>query len=142
MPLKILYAAPQDDNSSSLHRRWALQRPGQTVVPFDSRRYDIDSRLVRAMRIRLLAGAERFREDEEAVFFSSPEECAAKIHRFLPDEPGRWRIAAAGRRRAEESGYSNDVQVRRILERIASIIRRPRPLDLPGGAVASESSTA
>ena len=39
---------------------------------------------------------ERFREDEEAVFFSTIEECAEKIQRWLPDEAGRARIAAAG----------------------------------------------
>jgi spore maturation protein CgeB len=64
---------------------------------------------------------ERFREDEEAVFFSSAEECAAKIRRYLPDEAARTRIAAAGYRRAVASGYSNDGQVGKILERVRNI---------------------
>jgi hypothetical protein len=64
---------------------------------------------------------ERFKEDVEAVFFSSAEECAAKVRRYLPDEAARARIAAAGQRRAEASGYSNDGQVGKILERVRNI---------------------
>ncbi len=41
---------------------------------------------------------QRFREDEEAVFFSTFDELAAKIRRYLPDEAARQRIAAAGNR--------------------------------------------
>ncbi len=40
---------------------------------------------------------QRFIEDEEAVFFSTIEECVEKIRRYLPDEAARSRIAAAGR---------------------------------------------
>jgi hypothetical protein len=65
--------------------------------------------------------AARFVEDEEAVFFSSVEECAEKIRRYLPDEAARTRIAAAGYRRAVGSGYSNDGQVEKILERVRNI---------------------
>ena len=43
--------------------------------------------------------AERFVEDEEAVFFGSFEELKAKIERYLPDEAARTRIAAAGHAR-------------------------------------------
>ena len=64
----------------------------------------------------------RFREDEEAVFFSDLEECAMKIRRYLPDEAARERIAAAGRARAERDGYSNDAQVGRIVERLRTIL--------------------
>lgn len=62
----------------------------------------------------------RFVEDEEAVFFSDMEECAAKIRRWLPDEAGRARVAAAGHARAVRDGYSNDAQVQRILARLAT----------------------
>jgi hypothetical protein len=62
--------------------------------------------------------AARFVEDEEAVFFSDFDECAAKIRRYLPDEAARSRIAAAGRERAVRSGYSNDAQMTKILERL------------------------
>jgi spore maturation protein CgeB len=67
----------------------------------------------------------KFREDEEAVFFTGFEECAEKIRRYLPDEAARARIAAAGRERAVRSGYGNDVQVARIVERLQAVRTRP-----------------
>jgi spore maturation protein CgeB len=63
----------------------------------------------------------RFREDEEAVFFTGFEECAEKIRRYLPDEAARERIAKAGRARAVRDGYSNDAQVGKIVERLQSV---------------------
>ncbi len=66
---------------------------------------------------------ERFVEDEEAVFFEGIEECAAKIRCYLPDEVARARIAAAGHARALRSGYSNDAQVSRILERLRPLMQ-------------------
>jgi len=65
--------------------------------------------------------AARFREDEEAVFFTGIDECAEKIHRYLQDEAARERIAAAGHARAIRDGYDNDTQVSRILARLAEI---------------------
>jgi spore maturation protein CgeB len=61
---------------------------------------------------------DRFRENEEAVFFTGFDELAAKIRRYLPDEKARKRIAAAGHARAERDGYHNDRQVGLIVERI------------------------
>lgn len=66
--------------------------------------------------------SQRFVEGEEAVFFSGYEELVAKIRRYLPDEPARRRIAAAGRVRAEQDGYHNDRQVGLVLERVAEMI--------------------
>jgi hypothetical protein len=65
---------------------------------------------------------QRFVEDEEAVFFSGIDECVEKIRRYLPDEAARDRIAAAGRERAERSGYHNDRQVGLIVERAREIL--------------------
>jgi len=67
-----------------------------------------------------------FREDEEAVFFSSFDECRAKIDRYLNDEPARARIAAAGRERAWSSGYDNDAVLRRLLTQAAERMTRRR----------------
>jgi spore maturation protein CgeB len=67
---------------------------------------------------------QRFREDEEAVFFSTIEECVEKIRRYLPDEAARTRIAAAGHARAVRDGYHNDRQVALIVERAAQIIQQ------------------
>src|SRR5215469_6325405 len=65
---------------------------------------------------------QRFREDEEAVFFSTFDELVQKIRRFLPDEAARTRIATAGQARALRDGYYNDCQVGLILERADQII--------------------
>jgi hypothetical protein len=70
--------------------------------------------------------SDRFREDEEAVFFSTIEECAEKIRRWLPDEAGRARIAAAGAARAMAGGYHNDGQVEAILGRMRMIVSQVR----------------
>jgi spore maturation protein CgeB len=67
---------------------------------------------------------QRFVENEEAVFFSTIEECVEKIRSYLPNEAARNRIAAAGRARAERSGYHNDRQVGLIVERAKEIVAR------------------
>ncbi|MEO6805876.1 MAG: glycosyltransferase [Edaphobacter sp.] len=67
---------------------------------------------------------QRFKEDEEAVFFSSFDELAEKIRRYLPDEAARTRIAKAGNLRAARDGYHNDRQVQLILERVQQIANR------------------
>ena len=61
---------------------------------------------------------EAFEEDREAVFYSSAEECAEKARWYLDHPAERERIAAAGRLRAERSGYSNDAQLARVLARL------------------------
>ncbi len=63
----------------------------------------------------------RFREDEEAVFFTGFEECAEKIRRYLPDVAARERIAHAGRERAVRDGYGNDAQVTKIIDRVRAV---------------------
>ena len=64
----------------------------------------------------------RFVEDEEAVFFAGPVECAAKIRRYLPDAAARERVAAAGRARAVRDGYSNDAQEQKVMARVIEIL--------------------
>ncbi len=66
----------------------------------------------------------RFAEDEEAVFFTGLEDCVEKIRRWLPDEAGRARVAAAGRARALRDGYSNDAQVGKIIERVRGMLAK------------------
>ena len=63
-----------------------------------------------------------FEEDREAVFFGSVEECAEKARYYLAHEQARKRIAAAGRLRAERSGYSNDAQLTKVLERLDGLV--------------------
>jgi spore maturation protein CgeB len=59
-----------------------------------------------------------FEEDKEAVFFSSVEECADKCRFYLQRPDLRESIARAGRNRAIRSGYDNDTQMARILNRL------------------------
>jgi hypothetical protein len=66
----------------------------------------------------------RFKEDEEAVFFTGYEELAQKIRRYLPDEAARTRIALAGHARAQRDGYYNDHQVGLIVQRAESILHK------------------
>src|SRR3984957_11621131 len=65
---------------------------------------------------------QRFKEDEEAVFFTGFDELVQKIRRYLPDEAARQRIAAAGNLRAARDGYYNDRQVQLILDRAQSLL--------------------
>lgn len=67
---------------------------------------------------------ERFVEGEEAAFFNGYDELVAQVRRYLPDEAARQRIALAGQHRAWRSGYDNDTQVRRILDRVAAMSGR------------------
>jgi spore maturation protein CgeB len=67
---------------------------------------------------------ERFRDGQEAVFFSSLAECEEKIRLYLWDEETRKEIAAAGRRRGELSGYHNDAQLQLILDKLDQLGRR------------------
>jgi spore maturation protein CgeB len=76
----------------------------------------------------------RFREDEEAVFFTGRAELEAKIRRYLPDEAGRVRIAAAGRERARRDGYHNDRQVGLIVERLRLLLAANMAAALPRNA--------
>jgi spore maturation protein CgeB len=65
---------------------------------------------------------QRFREDEEAVFFTGRAELKEKIRRYLPDEAARARIAAAGRERAVRDGYHNDRQVSLIVDSVRQVL--------------------
>ncbi|MDD3519262.1 MAG: glycosyltransferase [Chromatiales bacterium] len=62
-----------------------------------------------------------FREDEEAVFFSSREELVEKALwlKGHPDE--RARIAAAGMRRVQEDGHDVTGRMRQMLSRIEAL---------------------
>ena len=70
------------------------------------------------LAVRTKGQQEHFEEDREAVFFSSVEECADKA-RFYLDRPDlRDGIGRRARQRAVASGYDNDTQLARILDRL------------------------
>jgi spore maturation protein CgeB len=57
-----------------------------------------------------------FVEGEEAAYFDGTAELARSIMRWVRDDDGRRRIAAAGRARCLASGYAYDDRLRAILE--------------------------
>ena len=61
-----------------------------------------------------------FNAGTEADFFSSNEELLALCRKYLEDDGLREQIAKAGRRRTEESDYSNDGMIRDILIRVTT----------------------
>ena len=62
-----------------------------------------------------------YQENEEAVFWSTPEECAEICFALLADEKRRQRIAEAGRRRCMNSGYLNELFMRGILDALMDV---------------------
>jgi spore maturation protein CgeB len=61
---------------------------------------------------------ELYREDEEAVFWSSAEECAAKCLALLQDDDRREQIRLAGMRRVRENKVGNEDICRHILNAV------------------------
>ena len=64
----------------------------------------------------------KFKDGEEAVFFTDTADLIARINQYLPNEPARNRIAAAGCARALRDGYHNDAQMSAVLERVQQIL--------------------
>ena len=89
-----------------------------------------DQHTTRSMEIPSLGGilcAERtpehlalYQEDCEAVFWDTPQECAAKCIALLADAPRREAIAAAGRRRYLRNPWRNGAVVEAILNAAVS----------------------
>jgi hypothetical protein len=66
-----------------------------------------------------------FEEGKEAEFFSSLEECADKIRYYLDHPVGREEIARRGCERAKRSGYDNDTQLQRVMDRMDELRASP-----------------
>lgn len=64
---------------------------------------------------------ELFEEGKEAEFFSSKEELVEKVHYYLEHSQKRKDIAAAGRQRCVNSGYSFQERLKDILEKVQEI---------------------
>ena len=62
--------------------------------------------------------ARLYREGEEALFWSSPEECAAQCLWALANDEFRLRISAAGRARCLANQTTNEPVLRRILDTV------------------------
>ncbi len=63
-----------------------------------------------------------FAEGEEAEFFGCDDELADKVRYYLAHGTERERIAAAGRRRCQSSGYSNQDRLRSMLDAVNSLL--------------------
>lgn len=89
------------------------------------RRVNRDRHTTRSVEIPACGGfllAERtdehrrlFKEGVEAEFFDGDDELLDKVRFYLAHEEARARIAAAGRRRCVEDGYSNDHRLTSVL---------------------------
>jgi hypothetical protein len=85
-----------------------------------------DLHTTRSMEIPALGGvfcAQRtsehlalYREEEEAVFWDTPEECAAKCFALLRDDAWRESVARQGRERYLKNGWTNMQVAERILK--------------------------
>jgi len=94
-----------------------------------------DLHTTRSLEIPALGGllcAERtrehlamYREGEEAVFWSTAEECARLCRDLLADEPRRAAIALAGHRRALVNGHFNEPVLDSVLETLRSMESEP-----------------
>jgi hypothetical protein len=90
-----------------------------------------DLHTTRSMEIPSLGGvfcAERtedhlaiYKEGEEAVFWSSAEECAAKCRALLADEAWRRSVAEKGRQRYLKNGWTNMKVAERILRAVLEL---------------------
>ena len=66
-----------------------------------------------------------YKEDEEALFWESPEECARKCMELLNDAECRRRLAIQGRRRCLENGTSNQDILAQILSKALNRAQTP-----------------
>jgi spore maturation protein CgeB len=59
-----------------------------------------------------------FKENEEAVFFSSKEELFEKVKRYMADPAERNRIAINGYNRCFASGYTHVERMKTVLKMV------------------------
>jgi spore maturation protein CgeB len=78
---------------------------------------------------RTLEHASLYREDEEAVFWSSPEECALKCLKLLNDEGYRQRIMNGGRARCLQNRTTNQNILPTILDSAMRSMHSPQAAD-------------
>ncbi|NQW48312.1 MAG: glycosyltransferase [Planctomycetes bacterium] len=70
-------------------------------------------------------------DGEEAIFWTTPAECARLCRRLLENEPKRAAIAAAGRRRAIRNGYFNEQVLGGILAELGFAVRAADQPSIP-----------
>lgn len=80
---------------------------------------------------------ELFSEDNEAAFFSSPDELAAKVRSYLGRDEARVRIAAAGHRKITQGRHTYGDRLAEIIQAARSMKGLQRPAT-PGAAQTNE----
>ena len=86
---------------------------------------------------RTVEHAQLYREDQEAVFWSTPDECASKCMRLLQDEQYRKSVAIKGRNRCLHNNTTNEAVLAQILykalqpEQSTVDALEPQPLTCP-----------
>ena len=84
----------------------------------DSRTFEIPACKVFMIAERSELHTRLFKEDEEAVFFSSKEELLQKVKHYLDAKESRDRIALNGYKRSFESGYTHEERMKMVVEKI------------------------
>ncbi len=80
---------------------------------------------------------ELFSEDNEAAFFSSPDELAAKVRSYLGRDEDRVRITAAGHRKITHGRHTYGDRLAEIIQAARSVKGLQRPAT-PGAAQTNE----
>jgi hypothetical protein len=81
-----------------------------------------------------------FKEDREALYFSTSDELVMAVRRLLADETLRARIAEAGTQRAHRSGYDNASRLAEAISR-SPILRPFFPIPEPSTERSIERAT-
>jgi hypothetical protein len=84
----------------------------------DSRTFEIPSCRVFMVAERSEVHETLFKENEEAVFFTSKEELLEKVNYYLDHKEERERIALNGYTRCISSGYTHEERMRKVITSI------------------------
>ena len=84
----------------------------------DSRTFEIPACKVFMLAENSDVHQQLFKENEEAVFFSSKEELLEKVRYYLSAKEERQKIALKGYQRCITAGYDHETRMRRMLETI------------------------
>lgn len=87
----------------------------------DSRTFEIPACKRFMLAERSQVHKQLFKENEEAVFFSSKEELLVKVKRYLTDPVERERIALNGYNRCFNSGYTHAERMQTVLRSVLGI---------------------
>ncbi|CAN5338999.1 hypothetical protein BH11BAC5_BH11BAC5_30210 [soil metagenome] len=88
----------------------------------DSRTFEIPSCKVFMLAERSALHLQLFKENEEAVFFTSKEELLEKVQMYMGDKAAREQIALNGYKRCFSDGYDHQSRMKSVMETVMSIV--------------------